>query len=749
MSGEDLFPLPGVELPAEAEAELTLPRSRQLLAAIARNRDFEVEKLSVLEGQHGARVEFIQISVATDGVPTRNKVGIRYREVLALRVPSAAKALVRVQALRRSFPVLMHQNLTGPDEPRDLCLHFEPNEAVLRDWTAARFLRRVQWWLENSAKGTLHAADQPVEQLFFVSSYELVLPWNFDDLRQEAARKFFIEPGSRRADQGLTFKLVMAADADTKPVSFVHLDLPPVVQGQVFGNPGTLGTLHSLLQGRGVDFVEHLKAAIREFIGDGRPPADDEQVLMVLLSIPTVRAEGGPTERIQRQAYVLSGNLLDLGVKLGVAVAHDGRYYQDYPLGEPRQADEWQSGGLVPAEVLYTNSTAAARKQSGVSEQGPVGTLIGVGSLGSLLVTLWGRMGWGEWTVIDKDHVKPHNLSRHVASAFQIGYPKAVASRQLHLSAMTDASRLTAIEANAASFEDPKVLNALAQAQLVVDASTTLEYPRAASSRDDLARHVSVFLSPNGRDAVLLAEDARRTLRLRTLEAQYYRALIREDFGEDHLAGNNGNFWSGASCRDISAVMPYSQIASHAGNLADQVRHASLQDDARIRIWQRDNATGQVQVRDVVPEPERGLDLDEQRLFFDAGIERRLHELRAANLPNETGGVLLGYYDFLEGIVVIVDAMEAPPDSKSSPVEFERGKEGVASSVDEATRRTGGVVRYLGEWHSHPRGASTRPSTDDRMQIAQLTLAMANDGLPALQLIVGDTDMHIVQGEVR
>ena len=41
-----------------------------------------------------------------------------------------------------------------------------------------------------------------------------------------------------------------------------------------------------------------------------------------------------------------------------------------------------------------------------------------------------------------------------------------------------------------------------------------------------------------------------------------------------------------------------------------------------------------------------------------------------------------------------------------------RGIDGLADAVKEASRRTAGVVGYLGEWHSHPRGHSAKPSRD-------------------------------------
>jgi hypothetical protein len=68
--------------------------------------------------------------------------------------------------------------------------------------------------------------------------------------------------------------------------------------------------------------------------------------------------------------------------------------------------------------------------------------------------------------------------------------------------------------------------------------------------------------------------------------------------------------------------------------------------------------------------------------------------------------------------------------------------------IEEAQGRSGGQVRYIGEWHSHPRGASASPSTTDIKQICQLSLVLDLDGLPALSLIVGETGLRMLVGKV-
>ena len=80
---------------------------------------------------------------------------------------------------------------------------------------------------------------------------------------------------------------------------------------------------------------------------------------------------------------------------------------------------------------------------------------------------------------------------------------------------------------------------------------------------------------------------------------------------------------------------------------------------------------------------------------------------------------------------------------------LERGTSGLTNAVQEASKRTAGIVGYVGEWHSHPRGHSARPSRDDLVQLAEISLGMHDDGLPALQLIVGENDIQVLQGSVR
>ena len=729
---------------------LTIPRMRAVLDAVERQPDYSLIQVLRRPVNGASTTECLIVEVECDGVPPKNPVGIRYRERLALCVPKDSAELIEVLALRQDFPILMHQNQGAPDAPASLCLYFEPPPAVMRTWTPVAFLRRIQWWLQKSSRGELHPADQPVEQLFFASKYELVLPWNLVELRKNPAVRFVVARRRERPDQGFTCFLEPLSNGtpEGKSVAHIELTLPPILQGFVERDPDTLGLLADLLGRNKVDLITPLRAMLQARVGEaGVPASEDDKGTAILLDIPIRRNAEVQPDGVMRRAFLVGAGALELGEESGALFVHENRYYKDAMNQQPSTA--WRDQPVLPMAVLIQNDAAAARRQSGIIEEGPTGVLIGAGSLGSALLNVWCRSGWGSWTVIDQDHIKPHNLSRHVAYSRHIGETKATVVAALHTAVMNGATEIVPLVADVSDLTQESVARALGAAKFVVDASTTLEYPRAASAEDAFPRHCSVFVTPDGNAAVLLAEDAKRAQRLRTLEAQYYRALIQRDWGKAHLTSHASTFWSGASCRDISAVMPYARILGQASTLTEQIQAAAECEDALIRVWQRDPARGAVDVHDVPVLAERRIQLGGLDLFIDDGVEHQLREMRRQGFPNETGGVLLGYHDFNIGAVVIVAGLAAPLDSKASRVSFERGVGGVLEAVKDASARTAGIVNYIGEWHSHPPGHSASPSRHDLVQLIHLAVGLADDGLPAVQLIVGEHDLQLLQGEVN
>lgn len=99
------------------------------------------------------------------------------------------------------------------------------------------------------------------------------------------------------------------------------------------------------------------------------------------------------------------------------------------------------------------------------------------------------------------------------------------------------------------------------------------------------------------------------------------------------------------------------------------------------------------------------------RCWFDCGaLETLFNEARRWPL-RETGGALLGWRDGDDTVVARV--LGPGPDAKHGWSSFEpdaawQNRQGASIYAD--SERT---IAYLGDWHTHPRGA-TAPSSQDR-----------------------------------
>ena len=753
MSVENYYVIPNATKLASA-AELSILRAQKLATAIEQYRHTTLIDVFRSNNTERGICEYIVIDIECDDVPPKNTFNLNYRERLALAIIDDPQMLIDVWALRKDFPVLMHQNESLPDAPHSLCLYFEPAISVLRTWTPQNFLKKLIWWIEASSRGALHPADQPVEQLFFVTKYELVLPWNYDEIKQDENTNLLMVPHSKREDGGVTFVL---ADKPNEyiPAEYIDIELQPVLHGDIITESGTLGGLADKLNLKGIDLISALADKIKSRVTEEGVHIDqDAEHTVILLQIPIKRTEDAPPETISRRAYIIDKGYLQLGEDIGIlfhAKETDNKFYIVQPLfaqdNQPVHND-WRDIDILSMTVLLFNDSKRARIHSGIEDEGTDMVLIGAGSLGGLLLELWTRSGWGKWVVIDKDHIKPHNLSRHPAHACHVGFSKTDVLSNITWEITQGENQAVSICADALKIDAKDVSHALHNTNLIIDASTTLDYPRKASEHDGLARHISTFITPNGNSAVLMIEDHKRKIRLRTLEAQYYRAVINETWGGTHLGVKPGTFWSGNSCRDVSFVMPYTKITTHAGNLAEQIQLRSLEEEAFIAVWQREPETGCIEYHNILVQPENKYDFGEFKILVDEGVLEKLRQFRERELPNETGGILLGYYDFNLMNLVIVDALPAPDDSDSGQSWFERGIKGLADAVQDASDRTSGIVKYVGEWHSHPDGYSIEPSQNDVIQLSALAIAMNDDGLPAVIMIVGNADFNIIQGTI-
>lgn len=702
----------------------------------------------------------VVVDVGDGTVDSGNSVGIRRRERLALCYVPDGVFPWEARALRTDFPLTMHQNHVRPGEPRSLCLYMESWSTVERSWTPQQFLSRVLWWLRETANENLHRADQPLEQLFFESPLRVVLPEDhFERLNDPSYRLKFL--GRAATDTGITSLLGFIPNPSTtrddaaKACYPLSVLLPPVTHGVVEEFPQNLRELIEKLAERAGDVSGLFRDQLRSLFAEGTSlPLDPSGRDMILLIIGVPLQRSGEPESTAVYGFLITDNLGRLGEALGAFFKAPGQreWYIDPGIGTLSRSPDLRSLERFrtdPVSIRLMPSKDQIRCYSGISDCDSSfrGIIAGLGSLGGAMAEIWAREAWGEWDYVDPDVVEPHNLPRHISPAEGVGVPKAHLISGLvetmftvdhALGPVTNAHnrRLTA--------DTEWLTDVLEHKDLVVDVSTTIEVPRDLSGLDRSARVASAFMTPSGRSSVLLMEDQSGYIRSLSLEAQYYRAILDNDvWGEHHLDGNKGHFSAGAGCRDITVALSNELVSLHAALLARQLRRLYSEESAQIRIWDHDDASGAVTPHTIPIASPVKASLGEWTVWWDTDVEQCMSSQRADALPNETGGVLLGFVDHKIKSIAIVLAMKAPEDSLSTPHSFARGVEGLLDQISECHRRTGRMVSYIGEWHSHPASCSSEPSSHDRRQLQYLTDAMAEDGAPAIALIISERSITV------
>jgi integrative and conjugative element protein (TIGR02256 family) len=727
------------------------PLARDVYVACLDSAEFEVVEIRELSPQNGGPGEIIVVRCINDQVPSRNAVGIRAREEFAIVVRPNSERPPEVRPLRLDFPATLHQNETSDNEPLSLCLYFEPWKAVKRSWTPQKFLSRILWWLTATAKGELHRHDQPVEQLYFDADFKIVLPPNGDEDLANPLLELSFTP-VRRSDHTTRvfrarFVQSQGASSELRHYLPLVLTLPPVAQSRIRRFPSTLGSLHDDLMTKGVDLLRQLSNTIRERTPTSGVDMDSSIFCLVVIRTPIQRDAGSAIERTEVKAALIAENLGSLGVKLGTLFPQGNRAYAVQLLAgtENEPASSWRSIEVSQVEIKQSPTPKLARASAGLSdaEADFGGALAGVGALGSAVLEIWTSEGWGRWSILDPDMIEPHNVVRHVSKERGIGmYKVDVVKAEMEARYPAKELEVDAIAASAVEWTNSNVRGAITDANLFVDATTTLEVPREWSLRADAPRSVSIFLTPSGKQSVLIAEDSPQSTRLDALEMQYYRAVLGSDWGKAHLTGHFGHLWVGAGCRDVSQVVAIEDVRLHAALLAREVRLVYAKSTSAITVWAQD-ADSVRRVSVSISKAYEAL-IDEWRVVWDEGTAEKLRRIRSEHLPNETGGVIVGYIDHEIESIYIVDVLPPTKDSKGDTSGFVRGVEGLNQELERIRSATANVVDYIGEWHSHPPKASALPSTDDLLLVSHLSRILAAEGEPALMLIVGERELSVI-----
>jgi hypothetical protein len=715
---------------------LTVPRAARLAELLARDRLCYVRLVECWKGLGEKPSETVVFEVEVER-PRDLAHPIHRFEQIAATFSAEDNWYPEVVALRADFPRVPHLNLRATEVPKSLCLYDQPWPQVALRWTPAAFVERIRFWLAETAKGTLHQADQPLEPLLLGNGCRIILPADlFADLEKSGPVRLDV----RAANQAAQCRILIAtrppekADGREAP-KFVATAFVAEAQphGLIRRSPANLAELHDFLTAGRLDLLSELRSRMKEWL----TPALAGALPILVVALPLTREAAGSVEASDLWAFLTTKTVAEVSVGIGIADMLDGRAVSLI------RVDADKRGQDVPVDMIepiLAFSRAGAVRANGAEPDARKVVAVGAGALGSQVISLLARSGFGDWTVVDEDDLLPHNLARHALDGWSVGTPKAV-GMAVHLDRLYregEGARFIPADYLTPGPWVKLLQKAVSEAEVILDVSASVPVARRIGRAESLARRVSVFLNPQGSDLIVLVEDKDRKLTLDALEGQYYRAAARDERLKGHLEANVGRLRYGRSCRDVSVSMPGHLVMMHAAIASEAVRRALASDDASIRVWRCDRQSLSVTPVEIPVNTTQKRDIWGWSLALDAGLLARLAALRSAKLPNETGGVLIGTLDVENRVVHVLDTVPSPPDSQEWPTLYIRGSEGLLKNVNEISVASGGQLGYVGEWHSHPDGCPTLPSGDDIKVFAWLTEHMSDAGLPVLMAIIGD-----------
>lgn len=352
--------------------------------------------------------------------------------------------------------------------------------------------------------------------------------------------------------------------------------------------------------------------------------------------------------------------------------------------------------------------------------------VFGCGALGSKVTMHLARSGQTNFTLIDPDHLSPHNLVRHSSSAEYIGSNKAFALAEV-VRKLYPTEKLTII--NGPSYKDGYFENkeTFDKCAWIFDftASDAFFNRLVLSESFEKARIFSANISDFGSLGVLFKEGKLRNPRIDDLQAYLYSSSLRNKkisswLKRERQAATNNNLIVrvGVGCNSETTILSDETISAHSAFVAAVLKN-EMSDSlgpAKIRLhriiqdggYDVETETMEVKPFDVLT----AINDQNWEIRFKNGLLDQMKKITAKAKNTETGGSFLGVVNYKTKVIHVTDLIAAPPDSKGNAVCFYRGHNGLSEKINSAMEMSGGQIGYVGEWHSHPMGPNCLSNVD-------------------------------------
>lgn len=355
------------------------------------------------------------------------------------------------------------------------------------------------------------------------------------------------------------------------------------------------------------------------------------------------------------------------------------------------------------------NNPELFRRFSGVNQtySSPI-VQIGCGSLGSKICLHLARNGNDNFKLIDDDFFSPHNNARHalVDGSF-LGCKAEI---------LSDALQVLRVKSEPIVGDAKKIIETISKRSLFIDSTADLTVRNFIATANICGSVIHTALYNHGKLAVLLTESENRNPRLDDLVARLYsECLTEENFRDNFLKEQKVGVNTGLGCGSSTVIASDSRISLSSAGISERIQQyfdRGIPESGEILIGSICDGELGMRWNQIPLNPVKELSQKTKEGWSVRVFEKVINEMKRSSeqdLPNETGGVLLGYISTINQTVTITDLISAPEDSIKQPHYFQLSTTNLKSKVRKVEKKTNGMLTYIGTWHSHPTHSAASP----------------------------------------
>lgn len=377
-----------------------------------------------------------------------------------------------------------------------------------------------------------------------------------------------------------------------------------------------------------------------------------------------------------------------------------------YDFRTPINIAECSLKEVVPIQAL---NKEMAERLSGTETilKKPV-IMLGCGALGSKVAMNLARMGYTEQHFYDEDVILPHNLVRHYESGnYVVGCQKADVMK-IEMDSMFSDNKSTSHTENI--FYIDSLLDGL-----IIDCTASRRIMFWATITDKIkSSMIRSEIYVGGKMGITLIEGTDRNPDIYDMQVSLYRKALDETIISQWLnykQPEDMRYHIGFGCSSDTTILDDGTISNHASVVPHLIN--KYQDTEKgivcVNYFDRDDLSNNG-VRIYEMEPMVFLEkIDGWSIHIRSSLYQTLYEYSKEKVENV--GVLIGSIENTIKRITIVDTF-IPEDNDRKADTVEMGKLGVKGYLKSLHAKTNGLLRYIGEWHTHIAGDAS-PSQRD------------------------------------